>query len=103
MVRHICIRCILCPFWFILQHVKHFISLVKTSFFHASWVLGASKHANLIRQLASVVNIFLDLFSLLSYVLCVKIRVKMSFKHARDALVLCHDNGVIDHEEFCLL
>ncbi|CAH3029463.1 unnamed protein product [Porites evermanni] len=27
----------------------------------------------------------------------------MSFKHARDALVLCHDNGVIGDEEFCLL
>ena len=27
----------------------------------------------------------------------------MSFKHARDALVFCHDNGVIDDEEFCLL
>ena len=27
----------------------------------------------------------------------------MGFKHARDALVLCHDNGVIDDEEFCLL
>ena len=27
----------------------------------------------------------------------------MSFKDARDALVLYHDNGVIDDEEFCLL
>ena len=27
----------------------------------------------------------------------------MSFQHARDALVLCHDNRVIDDEEFCLL
>ena len=27
----------------------------------------------------------------------------MSFKHARDALVLCHDNGVIGNEEFCFL
>ena len=27
----------------------------------------------------------------------------MSFKHARDALVLCYDNGVIDDEEFYLL
>ena len=27
----------------------------------------------------------------------------MSFKRARDALVLCHDNGIIDDEEFCLL
>ena len=27
----------------------------------------------------------------------------MSFKNARDALVLCYDNGVIDEEEFCLL
>lgn len=26
----------------------------------------------------------------------------MSFNHARDALVLCNDNGVIDDEEFCL-
>ena len=27
----------------------------------------------------------------------------MSFKRARDALVLFHDNGVIDDEKFCLL
>ena len=27
----------------------------------------------------------------------------MSFKAARDALVLNHSNGVIDDEEFCLL
>jgi len=27
----------------------------------------------------------------------------VSFQHARDALVLCRDNGVIDDEEFCLL
>ena len=34
---------------------------------------------------------------------CVQIRYKMSFKDARDALVLYHDNEVIDDEEFCLL
>ena len=39
----------------------------------------------------------------LSYILCVQIRYKMSFKDARDALVLYYDNGVIDDEEFCLL
>lgn len=48
-------------------------------------------------------NSFAWFVQLVILVLCVKIHVKMRFRHARDALVLCHDNRVIDDEEFCLL